>query len=329
VHRDLKPDNIFLADEAPTPRSSSLSASGQRGAEVRVLDFGIAKLHEDFDSAGLTNTGALLGTPYYMSPEQIFGEKDIDARADVWSLGVIIYECLSGRRPFEGDNAGQVMKAILKGEPAPLATFVPDLPASIVALVERMMQLDRDERPPDLQQPLDVLGEFAGQLPPSFTPPRSSQPSRSVPSDPFADTTQSPRIDTLQSAEPVRSQRRPMMLDTADGMSTSTFYERRSGRLLATAAICAVAVGLAVGGWLWMRPRPAPVTATAPSETAVADPKPPSTTAVPIVERTPTSATASASAPAPPRAATPRKPAPSSKPVQTSLPFGVQGEVPF
>src|SRR5262245_37264609 len=67
VHRDLKPDNIFLADEAPTPRSTS--ASGQRGAEVRVLDFGIAKLHEDHDSPGLTNTCALLGTPYYMSPE--------------------------------------------------------------------------------------------------------------------------------------------------------------------------------------------------------------------------------------------------------------------
>jgi serine/threonine-protein kinase len=333
VHRDLKPDNIFLADDEPTP----LTASGQRSPEVRVLDFGIAKLHEDFESAGLTNTGALLGTPYYMSPEQIFGEKDIDARADVWSLGVIIYECLTGRRPFEGDNAGQVMKAILKGEPVPIDTRVPDLPPPMIALVQRMMELDRDERPRDLQEPLDVLSAFAAQPAPPFAAPRSSLPPLSLRtadgSDPYADTTDHARLDTLPSAQQVVSRPRPMMLDTADGMATSTFYERRGGWLVATIAIGTITIGLAVGGWLLMRGPSEPAATPAPSETAAAasEPKAPPATAEPTPEPE-ASAPAAPSMPAPPRRATrPPKPTPSSKPVtvQTSLPFGVEGKVPF
>ena len=116
VHRDLKPDNIFLC---------------RRRATVKVLDFGIAKVTLDVDdpaitAAALTETGQILGTPQYMAPEQIFGEKDVDARADVWALGVILYQALSGVRPFEGQNPGQVFKAIALQPPTPLSERAPN-----------------------------------------------------------------------------------------------------------------------------------------------------------------------------------------------------------
>ncbi len=102
VHRDLKPENIFLADE-------------HGGVSVKVLDFGIARLAlEGADDGSIaTGTGTLLGTPAYMAPEQGLGEGDLDQRVDVWALGVIFYECLSGLRPIEGDNVGQVIRNVL------------------------------------------------------------------------------------------------------------------------------------------------------------------------------------------------------------------------
>jgi serine/threonine-protein kinase len=94
VHRDLKPDNIFLRSDV------------EGALRTQVLDFGIAKLvlgtPDAMDSSALTSTGAMIGTPWYMAPEQGFGERDIDARADVWALGVILYESLSGGAPWKG-----------------------------------------------------------------------------------------------------------------------------------------------------------------------------------------------------------------------------------
>src|SRR4051812_21927994 len=96
VHRDLKPDNLFLLEGSGEPR-------------VKVLDFGIAKLSAERYLQGgpsplLTESGSMLGTPCYMAPEQASGESPVDHRADIWSLGVILYECLSGVRPIEGEN---------------------------------------------------------------------------------------------------------------------------------------------------------------------------------------------------------------------------------
>jgi serine/threonine-protein kinase len=117
VHRDLKPANIFLAERM------------EAAPDVRVLDFGVAKFTaqtgDAAESAHLTRTGEVLGTPYYMPPEQVFGEHDVDHRADIWSLGVILYECLAGRRPFEGANSGQILKAIMMGNVAPLSDVAP------------------------------------------------------------------------------------------------------------------------------------------------------------------------------------------------------------
>src|SRR5262249_9594141 len=110
VHRDLKPENIFLASGADEPLT------------VKVLDFGVAKLlEEDGQSAGatlVTGTGAMLGTPSYMAPEVGMADTAIDARADVWALGVMLYECLAGRRPLEAPSIGGILvKLVTDGIP--------------------------------------------------------------------------------------------------------------------------------------------------------------------------------------------------------------------
>jgi eukaryotic-like serine/threonine-protein kinase len=157
VHRDLKPDNVFLTSVDGLPF-------------VKVLDFGIAKAIEGADiTAGLptleTRTGHIVGTPQYMSPEQIFGEQDVDHRADVWALGVLLYEALAGVRPFDGANVGQVLKAIALEPPVPLARRQGSLPPEILALVERMLTYAREERLSDLDDVRGVLTPFAAALP--------------------------------------------------------------------------------------------------------------------------------------------------------------------
>jgi len=130
VHRDLKPDNLFVVD----------------GKEMRILDFGVAKVETE-DAPGLTSTGAMLGTPYYMAPEQAFGEDCIDAQADVWSLGVVLFECLSGTRPTQGANLGQVLKLMNSGTLPRLQSLAPETPAALAEVVDRMLSKERAARP--------------------------------------------------------------------------------------------------------------------------------------------------------------------------------------
>ncbi len=142
VHRDLKPDNIFLA-----------RSPGSRTDEVKVLDFGIAKVttldENDQQVAALTRTDAMVGTPFYMAPEQVYGEKDIDARSDLWSMGIVMYECLAGVRPTEGANLGQIFKLVTIGPMPPLAEKAPNSPAALVKLVMWCLERTRDGRPPN------------------------------------------------------------------------------------------------------------------------------------------------------------------------------------
>jgi eukaryotic-like serine/threonine-protein kinase len=162
VHRDLKPENIFLAR----------GPAGEHA--VKVLDFGIAKLTaldgEAIRSTGIT-TGAVLGTPAYMAPEQVFAEKDLDHRADVWALGVVLYECLSGVCPTAGENVGQVLKHVVARPFEPLGALVPDLPEALSHLVARMLARDPAERPADLHEVLDVLAPLATTPPEPFAAP--------------------------------------------------------------------------------------------------------------------------------------------------------------
>jgi len=153
VHRDLKPDNIFLMKEDGSDPI------------VKVLDFGIAKLTATEGSAietsPLTITGALIGSPNYMSPEQCCGEKDIDQRADVWAVGVILYECLAGQRPVDGSNLGQFVTRLLRDDIVPLEARVPEVPAELAHVVGRMLSRQREDRPRDLTEIRAVLSGMA------------------------------------------------------------------------------------------------------------------------------------------------------------------------
>ncbi|MFT3837853.1 MAG: protein kinase [Myxococcaceae bacterium] len=155
IHRDLKPHNVFLAE---------------RGADqevVKVLDFGVAKLADgEADSAQLTKTGEVFGTPLYMPPEQLQARKDIDARADVYSIGVILYEALTGSPPYRADSYPALVLMIVDGKPKPLAEARPDLPPGLCAIVEKAMAANRDQRFPSAAALAAALFELANTLPP-------------------------------------------------------------------------------------------------------------------------------------------------------------------
>ena len=109
VHRDIKPANIFIAHD------------GSGRIQPKVLDFGIAKLDQKHVSTRLTQMGAVLGSPQYLSPEQAEGLEDVDQRSDIWSLGVVLYEVVTGVPPFEASNYNALIRKILREEPKPLA----------------------------------------------------------------------------------------------------------------------------------------------------------------------------------------------------------------
>jgi len=145
IHRDVKPENVFLA-------------RGEGGAVApKLIDFGIARILAADTDQRTTRTGTTIGTPQYMSPEQARGEDDLDARTDVWALGVLLYECLSGVRPFEAANYNLVVVKIITERPAPLREVAPAVPASVAAVVERALALDRDDRFADMAEMLAAL----------------------------------------------------------------------------------------------------------------------------------------------------------------------------
>jgi serine/threonine protein kinase len=163
VHRDLKPDNVFLAVE------------GEREV-VKVLDFGIAKLvmqeeRQTPSGKAVTAAGTMLGTLCYMSPEQAFGERDVDHRADIWAMGVMLYETLAGVLPVEGDHIGQVMKNLMTKAITPIESLVPELPADASGLIMRMLARERDDRPADLREVHEALSRYAKVAAPEFGPP--------------------------------------------------------------------------------------------------------------------------------------------------------------
>jgi serine/threonine-protein kinase len=134
IHRDLKPDNVFLC------RSDA-------GDVVRVLDFGSVKLQID-TGPKLTAFGTTLGSPYYMSPEQAMGRQDVDQRTDVFALGAILYECLTGKVAFEGANVAQILMKIISGQPIPASQQRSGLPPSIDDLIDHALHKDKTKRIP-------------------------------------------------------------------------------------------------------------------------------------------------------------------------------------
>lgn len=147
VHRDLKPANVFLAQDSD-------------GVVPKLLDFGISREGTPAAEAGLTQENTMIGTPAYMAPEQFESARTVDQRADLFGLGAMLYEALCGRTPYAGTDAFAVYRAVIETTPESLAVLRPDLPASLVALVERAIAKDPAARwrtARDMRRALDAL----------------------------------------------------------------------------------------------------------------------------------------------------------------------------
>ncbi len=134
VHRDLKPANLFLA------------CRPDGGNVIKMLDFGISKAMRSRPEEKVLTGQAVLGSPVYMSPEQLRNAKDIDARADIWSVGVVAYELLAGKPPFDGDGVGEIFAAILEKEPEPLHMMNWRLPPELSTVIGKCLQRKPEDR---------------------------------------------------------------------------------------------------------------------------------------------------------------------------------------
>jgi serine/threonine protein kinase len=140
VHRDIKPENVFLTE----------GASGSAPV-VKLLDFGVSKmisppLADDAAELDITRAGMVMGTPHYLSPEQARGDRDLDGRVDVYACGVILYEALTGRRPFSAPNYETLLLQIVTAKPRPPSELRPGLPLALEAVIEKAMARDRADR---------------------------------------------------------------------------------------------------------------------------------------------------------------------------------------
>jgi serine/threonine-protein kinase len=170
VHRDLKPDNLYL------------SARADGGHIIKVLDFGISKS----SATGIaTRTGDILGSPAYMAPEQMRSTKDVDSRADVWSLGAVMYQLLTGRLPFTGDSLPTLCLSVLNDDPIPPNEFREDIPDGLAAVILRCLGKEPEARFSDVGELAAALGPFA--TPAGFgsvTRVQSALKGRQAPPDP-------------------------------------------------------------------------------------------------------------------------------------------------
>jgi serine/threonine-protein kinase len=294
VHRDLKPENLFL--------------SGANLSFVKILDFGVSK----FDSVttgvqGLTLEGSPIGTPYYMSPEQVRGEKSIDARADVYALGVLFYECLTGRKPFVAETLPHLAVLIHQGHYSPPSGLRPGLPAAADIVVSRAMASNRSERYASAQEFSEAVAHLRG----------STHPAALGQTQPLITDEQRP-------ARPTPA------LTPAVFTAASTPAPARSSRVWLFAVLGVMAIG-AIAGISLMGKRPSqPAVAESTALGSSAPPRAASTAAATpaptiVVVEVPASAVAPSASAAPPRtaatagaAATAARPTPSAAPAASN-----------
>lgn len=247
VHRDLKPDNIFIV---PDPDM----ALGER---AKVLDFGIAKLAGDFGAGDVkTRTGALVGTPRYMAPEQCRGIATIDHRADLYALGCVGFEMLCGRPPFDDEGLGDLLAAHMFRPPPPLASLEPSVPPALEAILGRLLAKDPAHRFASAAELITALDQvspaaIARAVPGSW--PGGPSPAISLPA------TLNPNPTTLGSA-----------VAASSTLPRKTSWSRRLLWLLAAGA-------LAAGALVALRPRgagPVPVVQPAIEPAPVPEPVP-------------------------------------------------------
>jgi len=159
VHRDLKPENIFLA------------RMGDGTIVPKVLDFGISKMAPAGGGPALTSTGIMMGTPCYMSPEQAQSSRGVDGRSDQFSLGVILYECATGRRPFEGETFFSILTAIVEGRYVRPRELCPGLPERFEAMVVRALERSPDARFPSVAALAEELRACSSGVPAAVPAP--------------------------------------------------------------------------------------------------------------------------------------------------------------
>jgi len=232
VHRDLKPDNVYLH-----------VASTLDEATPKIVDFGISKIR-GAESLRVTGTGMILGSPYYMAPEQARGAADVDVRADVYGAGAIAYELLGGERPYADANAQMILVQILRASPRSLRELAPDCPPSLVAWVGRAMAHDRDDRFSSAGEALSALVESVRGVVSDADLMQARRTLRALVDAPSAgERTSMPNI-ARDSVVP-QEERGPSLLPTPSAAETGRIERRRDEKLVLVAA----AIGALAGAY--------------------------------------------------------------------------------
>ena len=268
VHRDLKPSNLFL----------HTLRDGRR--VVKVLDFGISKL-ETPGEMDTTKTGQMMGSPKYMSPEQMLSMRDVDARSDIWSMGAILYDLLCGRPPFVADSTPRICALVLNTDPALPSSLRPDLPRDLELIILRCLDKEADRRFADVRALMNALAPFAPPpehvtsgtrslvtpLPSSVILPAAREPAAMVASSPS-----NPSVTPTPSHGSAAPTHGPTVAawDTTryDGPARKSPPSRRAIVL----GVGVLVVASAIGVYSARRPGPAPVPASTAAETASAPP---------------------------------------------------------
>jgi len=303
VHRDLKPANLFLA-ERPSGRPI-----------VKVLDFGISKAPSGTKEAALTGTAALLGSPAYMSPEQLTAASKVDPRADIWALGVVLFELLTGAVPFNGDTMPELVGVILASAHPAIDRVRPDVPAELSAAIARCLEKKAADR-------FANVAELARAIAP-FGPRRTLQSVEriehvlGVVGEPYMRTEPAPALPPSTTGPGLGAVPRAEGITFTPTMSHATPARSGAGRFAIPAVVAVVALAGAAVFVVRGQSHATTTTVVAPvAAPSAAPPAPPSATLTPI---------ASADPPATPSDTAPSAaPAPSTAPAATKA-FGMQG----
>jgi serine/threonine-protein kinase len=227
IHRDLKPDNVYL-----------LRHKKGTGDFVKILDFGISKFNKLNSDSGMsmTRTGAVMGTPYYMSPEQAKGSKEMDHRSDLYSAGVILYEAITGQVPFNAETFNELIFKIVLEAPAPPQTHVPGLDPAFSSIMQKSMAREQRDRFQSAQEFSDALGAWlgSGQGVAALPSPSAQMPVAGAPRA----TGQHPALGQTPSP----------WANTPEAQSAQTTAQGGAPKKANTAVIVAVAAVVVLGG---------------------------------------------------------------------------------
>lgn len=251
IHRDLKPDNVYL-----------LKARSGVADFVKLLDFGISKFNQLSGDSGfsMTRTGAVMGTPYYMAPEQAKGAKDMDHRVDLYATGVILYESVTGQVPFNADTFNELLFKIVLEEPRPIEQLVPDIDPNFAAIINKAMARDpstRFQSAKDFQEALEKWANGAGAELANALKLPAAKPSAEG-------TGQFARQPTqAQAPMPMLGTGTPGSWSNTGGVATPHEAPQKKGKAGVFAALGAVAVIAVIGAIVGMRAGKADATAAA------------------------------------------------------------------